>query len=168
MDLDKDLVSDSGGITDQELERAAKAFAVKVNEYFQQNPNPDGIFVAFYPTKNDTSEQIPTDFFDGPFIRDMLKNKIFTVRVNEREKALNEIQFSLSGMTQNRLSLGKMKSPNYFVRCTIGENAFSVSGDRIVEQVLNIEFTEVETQIVQLNERYKYRKKAASKNGVGW
>jgi hypothetical protein len=169
LDLDTDMVSDTGGLTDQELELAAKKFSEKVAQYFKENPHPEGIFVAFYPTKNETSEQIPTEFFDDPFVSDLRKKNIFTVKVEERNKALSEIQFSNSGLTSNRLSLGKMKSPNFFVKCKINENAFTVKGEKIVEQVLNIEFTEVETQIVQLNEKYKYRKQAVRGNkGVGW
>jgi hypothetical protein len=99
----------------------------------------------------------------------LIKNKIFTVRTKTREQSINEITFSLSGMTSNRLSLGKMKSPNFFVKCDIDENVFTVKGDRIAEQTVNIELVEVETNIAIWNERVPYRKKAVVGNrGVGW
>jgi hypothetical protein len=169
LSLDKDLVSDTGGLTRQELEKAAKRFGDDIGKYFQENPREDGIFVAHFPTKNNTTEQIPTEFFDNSFVSQLLRNKIFTIRTNTREDSLKEITFSLSGMTSNRLSLGKMKSPNFFVRCDIDENIFTVRGDRIVEQTVNIELVDIETNIAIWNERVAYRKQAVRGNkGVGW
>lgn len=168
LDLNMDLVSDSGGLTRQELEKAAIRFGTEIGTYFKENPREEGVFVAHFPTKNNTTEQIATEFFDNTFVSSLIKNQIFTVRTNTREKSINEISFSLSGMTSNRLSLGKMKSPNFFVRCDIDENIFSVSGDRIVEQTVNIELVEVETNIAIWNERVSYRKQAVKSRGVGW
>lgn len=169
LDLETDLVSDTGGLTRQELEKAAKRFGDDIGKYFKENPREDGIFVAHFPTKNNTTEQIPTEFFDNSFVSQLIRNKIFTVRTNTREDSLKEISFSLTGMTSNRLSLGKMKSPNFFVRCDIDENIFTVRGKRIVEQTVNIELVEIETNIAIWNERVAYRKQAVRGNqGVGW
>ncbi len=169
LDLEKDLVSDTGGLTRQELERAAVRFGNEIGQYFKENPREEGIFVAHFPTRNNTTEQIATEFFDNTFVSTLIRNQIFTVRTNTREESLKEITFSLQGMTSNRLSLGKMKSPNFFVRCDIDENIFTVRGDRIVEQTINIELVEVETNVVIWNERVAYRKKAVRGNrGVGW
>lgn len=169
LDLDKDLVSDTGGLTRQELEKAAIRFGNEIGQYFRDNPREEGVFVAHFPTKNNTTEQIPTEFFDNTFVSTLIKNNIFTVRTNTREDSIKEITFSMSGMTQNRLSLGKMKSPNFFVRCDIDENIFTVRGNRIVEQTINIELVEVETNIAIWNERVAYRKQAVRGNkGVGW
>ncbi|WCL48555.1 penicillin-binding protein activator LpoB [Leptospira sp. GIMC2001] len=169
LDLETDLVSDSGGLTRQELEKAAARFGKEIGAYFKENPRDEGIFVAHFPTRNNTTEMIPTEFFDNSFVSQLIRNKIFTVRTDTREKSINEMTFSLSGMTGNRLSLGKMKSPNFFVRCDIDENIFTVKGDRIVEQTVNIELVEVETNIAVWNERVAYRKQAVVGNrGVGW
>jgi TolB-like protein len=168
LDLETDLVSDSGGLTRQELEKAAERFGKEIGAHFKANPKDEGIFVAHFPSRNNTSEQIATEFFDNSFVTALRKNGIFTVRTNTREKSVNEIAFSLSGMTENRLSLGRMKSPNFFVRCDIDENVFTVRGDRIVEQTVNIELIEVETNIAVWSERVAYRKKAATRGGVGW
>jgi len=169
LDLTSDLVSDSGGLTSQELQISAEKLADEIGKYFRENPREEGVFVAHFPTRNDTSEQIQTELFDNSFVSRLLRNKIFTVRANKREQALNEIQFSLSGMTSNRLSLGKLKSPNFFVRCDINENLFTAGGDKIVEQSINIELVEVETTIAVWSEKVSYRKKAVRGNrGASW
>jgi len=169
LDLESDMVSDSGGLTSQELQISAEKLANEIGKYFKENPKDEGVFVVHYPTRNDTSEQIQTELFDNTFVSKLLKNKIFTVRANKREQALNEIQFSMSGMTQNRLSLGKLKSPNFFVRCDINENMFTAGGEKIVEQSINIELVEVETTIAVWSEKVSYRKKAVRGNkGVSW
>ena len=45
---------------------------------------------------------------------------------------------------------------------------FRSSGDKIVEQILNIELVSVETTLVAWSEKVSYRKQAASNSGVGW
>lgn len=169
LDLNMDLVSDTGGLTRQELEKAAIRFGNDIGAHFKANPREDGVFVAHYPTKNNTSEQIATDFFDNTFVSSLIKNQIFTVRTETREQSIKEITFTMTGMTSNQHSLGKLKSPNFFVRCDIDEHVFTVRGDRIVEQTVNIELIEVETNIAVWNERVSYRKQAVRGNeGVGW
>ncbi|MDF3819841.1 penicillin-binding protein activator LpoB [Leptospira sp. 96542] len=169
LDNNEDYISDSGGLTSQELVKAANKLADEIGVYFQENPREDGMFLAHYPTRNDTSEQIQTELFDNAFVSKLIKNKIFTVRTKTREQSLNEIQFSLSGLTSNRLSIGKLKSPNFFVRCDINENMFTSDGEKIVEQSINIELVEVETTIAVWSEKVSYRKLAVRGNkGVGW
>lgn len=169
LDLTSELVSDSGGLTSQELDKSAVRFGNEVGKYFQENPRPDGIFVAHLPTRNNTSEIIPVKDFDNRFVSTLIKNKIFTVRTETREQSLNEIHFSMTGMTSNQLSVGNMKSPNFFVKCDINENIFSSRGRRIVEQTINIELVEVETNIAIWNEKVAYRKQAARGNeGLDW
>ncbi len=169
LDDKTDFVADSGGLTSQELVRAADKLADEIGVFFKENPNEAGVFVAHYPTRNDTSEQIQTELFDNAFVSKLIKNKIYTVRTKTREQSLNEIQFSLSGLTSNRLSIGKLKSPNYFVRCEINENMFTADGEKIVEQSINIELVEVETTIAVWSEKVSYRKQAVRGNkGVGW
>lgn len=169
LDDKTDFVADSGGLTSQELVRAAEKLADEIGVFFKENPAEAGVFVAHYPTRNDTSEQIQTELFDNAFVSKLIKNKIYTVRTKTREQSLNEIQFSLSGLTSNRLSIGKLKSPNYFVRCEINENMFTADGEKIVEQSINIELVEVETTIAVWSEKVSYRKQAVRGNkGVGW
>jgi hypothetical protein len=169
LDDKQDFVADSGGLTSQELVRAADKLADQIGVYFKENPSEAGVFVAHTPTRNDTSEQIQTELFDNAFVSKLIKNKIYTVRTKTREQSLNEIQFSLSGLTSNRLSVGKLKSPNYFVRCEINENMLTADGEKIVEQSINIELVEVETTIAVWSETVSYRKQAVRGNkGVGW
>jgi len=169
LDNADDYISDSGGLTSQELVKAAEKLAGQIGEYFKENPHEEGVFVAHFPTRNDTSEQIQTELFDNAFVSKLIKNKIYTVRTKTREQSLNEIQFSLSGLTSNRLSIGKLKSPNFFVRCDINENMFTSNGEKIVEQSINIELVEVETTIAVWSEKVSYRKLAVRGNkGVSW
>ncbi|BDA77344.1 hypothetical protein LPTSP3_g02740 [Leptospira kobayashii] len=169
LDNNTDYVADSGGLTSQELVRAAEKLADEIGVFFKENPQEAGVFVAHFPTRNDTSEQIQTELFDNAFVSKLIKNKVYTVRTKTREQSLNEIQFSLSGLTSNRLSIGKLKSPNYFVRADINENLFTADGEKIVEQSINIELVEVETTIAVWSEKVSYRKQAVRGNkGVGW
>ncbi len=169
LDVGTDLVSDSGGLTRYELEKSGKEFAGKISQYFEKNPREEGIFLAFYPTKNDTSEMIPTDFFDNQFVKELLAKRIYTVRTTARGRALEEIKLSQSGLTSNMLSLGNMTSPNFFVRTVIKENSYTSSGDRIVEQTVDVELVEVETQLVIWSDRSVYRKQAAGyRDSTGW
>lgn len=168
LDTEKDLVADTGELTRYELEKAAKKLAKSIANYFKQNPNPDGIFVALLPTKNETSEQIATDVFDNVLVDELRKNGIYTVRRETRAEALKEIEFSMTGLTENRLSIGKMKSPNFFIKTEIDENIFRHRGDKIVEQIINIELREITTQIVKWSDRIVYRKKAIDTGGIGW
>jgi len=168
LDVEKDILADTGELTPIELERTAKRLGDSIAQYFKNNPNPDGIFVALLPTKNNTSEQISVDVFDNVLVQQLLKNGIYTVRTEDRSTALKEIEFSMSGLAEKPLSIGKMKSPNYFIKTDIDENMFRSKGDKIVEQVINIELREVTTQLVKWSDRVVYRKKAVSGGGLGW
>jgi hypothetical protein len=168
VDTRTDLVADSGGITRSELEQSATDFAAKIAQYFKKNPRSEGVFVAHLPTKNQTSEMIPTEFFDSKFVSELTNNGIFTVRTNQRKLAMKELAFSQSGMTSNALSIGNMKSPNFFVRTSITEAMFNVKGDRIMEQTVSVELVEVETQLAIWSDRMVFRKKAASRGGATW
>jgi len=168
VDLKQDLVADSGGITRSELEQSASQFALQISQYFKKNPRSEGIFIAHLPTKNQTSEMIPTEFFDSKFVSELTKNGIFTVRTNQRQMAMKELAFSQSGMTSNALSIGNMKSPNFFIRTIITEAMFNVKGARIMEQTVSVELVEVETQIAIWSDSAVFRKKAASRGGASW
>ncbi len=169
LDAGEDMAADSGELTRGELEKAAQAMAQKVQAHFQTNRPAEGIFVAFLPTKNDTSEQLPVNVFDNRVVADLLAGKIYTVRVEDRTKALSEIAFSQTGATANGISAGKMRSPNFFIQAEIHENIFKTGGTRIVEQILNFEMRSVETQLVVFSDQVIYRKKPRNqKGGVGW
>ncbi len=168
LDANEDIVADSGELTRYELEKSAKRLASDIGKHFKKNPNPDGVFVALLPTKNNTSEQISTDVFDNNLVHELRKNGVFTVRTETRSKALSEIEFSMTGLTEKPLSIGKMKSPNYFVKTDIIENMFKHKGDKIVEQVINTELIELATQIVIWSDKSVYRKQAISSGGTGW
>lgn len=166
LDSDTDLVSDSGGLTRKEMEEAAYVIARKINVYFQKNPSPNGVFVALTPTKNDTSEQLPTDVFDSELIKQLIKNKIYTLRTEKREDQLKEIK--LSQQLGTDFELGNLKSPNFFIRSRIDENAFKSDGKKIVEQILTVEFIQVSSLAVAVTESQTFRKKARDSGGVSW
>lgn len=169
MDANEDIVADSGGITRQELDRAAGAMAARIGKYFEENPRTEGILVAFLPTKNETSEMIPTDYFDNRFVSELIKQKIYTVKRNTRQDAMKEIALSHSGMTANQLSIGNMRVPNFFIQSRIDENMYMHDGDRIMEQTINVELIDVESQIAIWNQRVVYRKQAANRRrGAEW
>lgn len=168
LDVNKDLVADSGELTAVELEKSAVKVAKSISDYYAKNPQKDGLFVALLPTKNNTSEQIQVDVFDNTLVNELRKKNVFTVRTATRTQALSEIEFSMSGLAEKPLSLGKMKSPNFFIKTDINESMYKSSGDRIVEQVINTELIEVTTQIMAWSDRLVYRKKAVSGRGAGW
>ncbi len=161
-----DKLADSGGLTRVEMERAAEKIAQKIAVHFKAHPSPDGVFVAILRTKNETSEQISTEIFENALVKALLVNKIFTLRTDKRENQLKEIK--LSQMLGVDMDLGKLKSPNFFVRSTIDENMYKSDGDKIVEQILNVELVEVASLIVTVSEKEIYSKKAKSNSGVDW
>lgn len=169
LNANDDLTADSGELTRGELEKAAEKLSQKVKLHFDANKPAEGIFVAFLPTKNDTSDQLPVQVFDNRLVGNLLAAKIYTVRVEDRNKALSEIAFSQTGATASGISAGNMKSPNFFIQTDITENIFRSGGDRIVEQVLNFEMRSVETQLVVFSDRVVYRKKPRNqKGGLTW
>ena len=168
LDPKKDIVADTGELTRFELEKTAVEFAVNVKAYFVQNPDSRGVFLASIPSKNETSEQLPTTVFDQVFARELLKQGIYTVKVSSREEALKEVQFSNTGATSNTLSIGKLKSPNYFVKVVVTENAYKANGLKIAEQSINLEIVDIETTIVKWADSTTYRKQAAKTSNSGW
>ncbi len=168
LDLKKDLVADTGELTRQELENSAINLAKKIKAHFEQSPRKKGIFVAFLPTRNETSEILATSVFDSSIVKNLRQGGIYTVKIKNRKEVLKEFEFAQSGLGEGNLSIGKLKSPNFLIECIITENIFRHGGDKIVEQVINVELTEVETLLVEWSDRIIYRKKAVSSNSVGW
>ncbi len=168
LDTEKEMMADTGELTSDELEKSAKSLAEKIIEYFKSHPHEEGVFVALLPTKNDTSEQIPTKVFDNTLVNELRKGDVFTILTETRSQSLQEIEFSMTGLTEKPLSIGEMKSPNYFVKTDITESMFKHKGDKIIEQVINIELVKVTTSIAVWGDKVKYRKQAASSGGVGW
>lgn len=168
IDTQKDLLADTGELTRQELEKAAIKHAAGISEYFEKNPQKEGIFVALLPTKNETSEIIAIEVFDHIMVNQLLEKGIYTVRTEDRSTALSEIEFGQTGMVSNPLSVGKMKSPNYYIKTDILEFTFTSRGKKIVEQSINTELRQVETQLVVWSKREVYRKQAAQNSSVNW
>ena len=168
LSADQDLVADTGELTRYELEKSAVRLARGIVEEFRKNPREAGVFIAFLPTKNETSESLPTGVFDDTLIQELRKNKIFTVSVKNRKEAIKEFEFNQTGLTDGALSIGRLKSPNFFVRCRIDENIFRHGGEKIVEQIIHVELTEIETLVVTWSNKVIYRKKAVSSSQVSW
>lgn len=168
LNANRDLVADSGGLTRQEMEEAAAKFADSIQEHFKKNPPKDGVFVALLPTKNDTSEEIPTSVFDNSLVDSLRKRGIYTVRVENRKDALEELKRNQEGLTNNTSAGTDLKSPNFFVAIKIDESVFKNSGNKIVEQVINIELRSTETTLVAWSDHIPIRKQAKSRNGIDW
>ncbi len=158
-------LADTGGLTRVEMERAAERIATKIAASFKNRPS-SGVFVAILRTKNDTSEQISTEIFENALVKNLLTNKIFTLRTDKREDQLREIK--LSQMLGTDLDLTNLKSPNYFVRSQISENVFKSEGDRIIEHTLSVELVEVGSLVVSVSEKETFSKKAKSKKNIDW
>lgn len=159
-------LADSGGLTRTELEKAAEKIAGKIIVNFQVSPPKSGTFVAILRTKNDTSEQIPTEVFENALVKSLMFGKIFTLRTDKREDQLKEIK--ISQMLGTDMDLTNLKSPNFFVRSSISENMFRSDGERIVEHTLNVELVEVASLMVAVSEKETYSKKTKSNKGVDW
>ncbi|MBN1899153.1 MAG: penicillin-binding protein activator LpoB [Spirochaetes bacterium] len=168
LDANKDIVADTGELTRWELEKAAVRLGQSIGAYFKKHPEKEGVFVALLPTKNETSEQIAVKVFDNNLVAELRKNDVFTIRTETRNQSLAEIEFSMSGLAEKPLSVGKMKSPNYFIKIDITEDMYRSSGDRIVEQVINVELINVLTQVVAWSDKKVYRKQAVSGGGTSW
>jgi len=168
MDSSQELISDTGELTRVEMEETAQKFATAIHNYFMDHPNKNGIVVALLPTKNDTSENLPTEVFDNTLVSNLMKKGIFTVKRENRSEAMKEIEFSMSGLTENSLSAGNMKVPNYFIKTRIDESIFYNKGKKIVEQVVTTELTDVETQLLIWSEKESYRKSVKSRESVSW
>ena len=158
---------DSGELTRQELASAAEHFAASIVEYFRQQEkiNPR---IAFLPTKNDTTEEIPISVFDGALVRYLQRGNISVVQTKNRSAALDEIAFSQSGVAAEEIEAGSLAVPQYFIKASFTEQAFSQGKRRVLEQNIHIELTRVETQLVIWSDSTAYSKKIKKAGGVGW
>ncbi|HNH09700.1 MAG TPA: penicillin-binding protein activator LpoB, partial [Leptospiraceae bacterium] len=118
-------------------------------------------------TRNDTSEQIPTEIFDSALVKTLMKNKIYTLKVDARQDQLKQIKWDQQ-MGIGQFNLGNLKSPNYFVKSRIDENMFRSDGQKVVEQSMNVEFIHLESLAVMVSEKETFSKKAKDNQGLGW
>ena len=136
LDSNKDLIADTGELTRYELEKAAVKFSKQIVDYFQKNSKEEGVFIAFLPTKNETSESLSTKVFDNTIVQELIKNNIFTVRVNNRESALKEFEFSQTGLTDGTISVGKLKSPNFLYILKLTKIFFAIVAIKLLNRLL--------------------------------
>lgn len=163
--------ADTGVLTRQEMEIAAAEMAVGIGEMFRRQGDGkiENVFVALLPTRNDTSEIIDTDILDFALVDELRAEGVFTVRPEDREAALEEMTFNISGLAEESLSLGEMKSPNYFIKIVVSESFYLSGQDRIMEQVIRLEMRAVETQLVVWSDSKTFSKKLARRNNdVAW
>ncbi|MCB1147808.1 MAG: penicillin-binding protein activator LpoB [Leptospiraceae bacterium] len=167
LDTKTEFLSDSGELTRQELENAAASLAQKVSGTLKKGEETK--YFALLPVRNKTSEIIPLDVFADSLVAGLLKAGLPTIRVEDRERAMQEMEFSQTGLTEKELQSGKMKTPDYFIEAVIDENIFRSDGDRIVEQTIRLEVRSVETQVVVASEKEVFRKMPAlQKGGLDW
>jgi len=153
------------------MESAAAEISVKIGSAFRDRGKGtiENVFVALLPTKNDTSEMIDTEIFDYALVDEMRSEGIFTVRPEDRDTALEEMKFNISGLAEESLSLGEMKSPNYFIKTVISESFYRRDSHRIMEHTIRVELRSVETQLVVWSDAKTYTKKLAKRdNDVAW
>ena len=163
--------ADTGVLTRSEMESAAAEMSVKIGSDFRDRGKGtiENVFVALLPTKNDTSEMIDTEIFDYALVDEMRSEGIFTVRPEDRDTALKEMKFNISGLAEESLSLGEMKSPNYFIKTVISESFYRRDSHRIMEHTIRVELRSVETQLVVWSDAKTYTKKLAKRdNDVAW
>lgn len=163
--------ADTGVLTREEMEIAAAEMSAGIGEMFRRQGDGkiENVFVALLPTRNDTSEIIDTEILDFALVDGLRAQGVFTVRPEDREAALEEMTFNISGLAEESLSLGEMKSPNYFIKIVISESFYHSGQDRIMEQVIRLELRAVETQLVVWSDSKTFSKKLARrKNDVAW
>ncbi len=120
-------------------------------------------------TRNETSELIDTDIFDFALVEALRARGVFTVRPEDREAALEEMEFNLSGLGDQTLSAGSMKSPNFFIKSLITESSWKEGAQRILEHVIRCELRAVETQLVVWTDDIHYKRRLAPRrNNVAW
>src|SRR6056297_702476 len=158
--------ADTGVLTRSEMESAAAEISVKIGSAFRDRGKGtiENVFVALLPTKNDTSEMIDTEIFDYALVDEMRSEGIFTVRPEDRDTALEEMKFNISGLAEESLSLGEMKSPNYFIKTVISESFYRRDSHRIMEHTIRVELRSVETQLVVWSDAKTYTKKLAKRD----
>ena len=160
--------SEGQGISRKQLKATSKQFATKISKYFNNNSHQDGVFVAMLPVKNDTTEDIPVGMLEFSLVNYLLDDKIYTVRTEDRKKALEEVEFNLSGLSDNEFSIGKMKTPNYFVQVNIQENYIRSGSRRLVEYSFLMELRSAETQLVVASDSESFKKKINNNGDVSW
>jgi len=163
--------ADTGVLTRSEMESAAQEISTEIGITFRNRGNGSiiNVFVALLPTKNDTSEMIDTDIFDYALVDELRSEGIFTVRPEDRDTAIEEMKFNISGLAEESLSLGEMKSPNYFIKTVISESFYRRDSHRIMEHTIRVELRSVETQLVVWSDAKTYTKKLAKRdNDVTW
>jgi hypothetical protein len=167
LDADKEIISDQGELTRQEMENTAKEMGVYIAHQIQNDLGAGKVYLAFLPTKNDTTEEIAVDLYDQSMVSTLISRKVNVLRVEDRTAALRELQFSQSGATENELEAGKMKSATHFIQTIILENVFSHKGDKIIEHTILTELRSVETQAVLFSKKKVFRKKVA-RGQISW
>lgn len=167
LDASKTMLSDSGELTRAELEQAAKTIANRIANNLKKQ-GKSGYF-AMLPVRNNTSEIIAHEVYADTLVAELSQLGFPALRVEDRERALKELEFSQTGLTDRQLTAGRMKVPDFFIETVIDENIFRSAGERIIEQTIRSEVRSVETQIVLLTERETYRKKPRLQGGgLGW
>ncbi len=162
----KNVVLSSG-----EFKLIAEKFSNKIadfiNEKKQDNPE-QSYFLALLPTKNNTLNNLPLNALEFNLVKDLLEKKIPVVRREDRQEALQELELQLAGFSENNLTIGEMKTPNFFIKMKIEENYLSERRKRLVEQTILLELRSVATQLVVLSDRVEFFKEKKTRNSIVW
>ncbi len=154
-----------------EFKFIAKKFSDKIVAYVSEvkslNPDQD-FFLSLLPTKNDSLNNLPLSVLENGLVNNLLNNRIYTIRREDRKDALSEAELQLAGFTDGDNIIGRMKSPNYFIKISIEENYLPDGNDRIVEQTIQMEMRNVATQVVEVSDRVEFVKKQKTSRSVVW
>lgn len=163
------VIAGERSVSGYELKNVANQFSKKIINYFYRKNLQDKVLVALLNTKNDTTERLPVDVLDFSLVNNLLASNIYTVRTEDRSRAIEEIEFNLSGLSDSNLKIGTMKSPNFFIKMKIKENHLRQGDNRIVEFTIIMELRSVETQLVVASDLIQFTKESGiSSNKLGW
>lgn len=115
-------------------------------------------FIALKKIRNRTSEHIDTQMLADEIISALVKRKIRFIDISARDDSLKEIEFSQTGVTEDSLNAGALKSPNFFLTGTITENMRSVDGKNVQYLVVTFRLTDVETTEIKWQDQKKFLK----------
>ncbi len=168
----KKLIKNTDTILDSnEFKVIASRFADKIGAYVekQKAANPDSdYFLALLPIKNNTLNNLPVDVLGFDLVQQLLTKNIYTIRREDREEALGEIELQLSGFSDNQVAVGQMKTPNYFIKIKIEENYLQRNREKLVEQSILLELRSVATQLVVLSDKVEFLKEKKTFRTINW
>lgn len=133
-------------VTTSQLRDVANQFSQALVVYLEQQGEIP-TYLSLLKTKNNSTEILPLEVLEDEMVRILIEKRVYTVRRENREEALKELQLALSGLSDGSAEAGRLKSPKYFVKITINENQVLVKNAEIQERTYSIDLRDVQTQL---------------------